>query len=108
MILGLLFFYFNYLSWSDPKHTDPKHTRKNEKLKAERGIGFEEVIIHIERDDLLDVVAHPNQLHYPNQKILVVKIRDYVYLVPFAEDEEGKFLKTMIPSRKATRDYLGA
>jgi len=66
---------------------------KNEKLKAERGIGFEEV--------------NPNQSKYPNQQLLVVKIKDYVYLVPFVEDEEGKFLKTIIPSRKATREYLG-
>ena len=80
---------------------------KNEKLKIERGIGFEEVILHIEHDELLDVVEHPNQSKYPNQQMLVVKIRDYVYLVPFVEDEEGKFLKTIIPSRKATREYLG-
>jgi len=80
---------------------------KNERLKAERGISFEEVILHIERGDVLDVLAHPNQSKYPNQQILVVKIEDYAYLVPFAEDEEGKFLKTIIPSRKATREYLG-
>jgi uncharacterized DUF497 family protein len=80
---------------------------KNEELKAERGIGFEEVILHIEHGDLLDVVEHPNRSKYPNQQMLVVKIRDYVYLVPFVEDEEGKFLKTIIPSRKAAREYLG-
>jgi uncharacterized DUF497 family protein len=80
---------------------------KNEKLKAERGIGFEQVIIHIERGDLVDVVEHPNQSKYPNQQMLVVKIKNYAYLVPFVEDEEGRFLKTIIPSRKATREYLG-
>ena len=80
---------------------------KNEKLKVGRGIGFEEVILHIERDDLLDVVEHPNQSKYPNQQMLIVKIKEYAYLVPFVEDEEGKFLKTIIPSRKATREYLG-
>ena len=80
---------------------------KNERLKAERGIGFEQVILHIERGDVIDVIGHPNQLKYPNQQMLVVKIKDYVYLVPFVEDEETKFLKTIIPSRKATRDYLG-
>jgi hypothetical protein len=80
---------------------------KNERLKAERGIGFEQVIMHIERGDLLDVVEHPNQFKYPNQQMLVVKIKDYACLIPFVEDEEGKFLKTIIPSRKATREYLG-
>ena len=80
---------------------------KNERLKAERGIGFEQVILHIERGDVIDVIGHPNQLKYPNQQMLVVKIKDYAYLVPFVEDEESKFLKTIIPSRKATREYLG-
>ncbi len=80
---------------------------KNERLKAERGVGFEKVILHIERGDLIDVIEHPNQAKYPNQQMLVVKIIDYAYLVPFVEDEEGKFLKTIIPSRKATREYLG-
>ncbi|MDO9529923.1 MAG: hypothetical protein Q7J27_12320 [Syntrophales bacterium] len=80
---------------------------KNERLKAERGLSFEQVILHIERGDLIDVIEHPNQSKYPNQQMLVVKIRDYAYLVPFIEDEEGKFLKTIIPSRKATREYLG-
>ena len=80
---------------------------KNERLKAERGVGFEQVMLHIERGDLIDVVEHPNQSKYPNQKMLVVKIKEYAYLVPFAEDEDVKFLKTIIPSRKATREYLG-
>ena len=80
---------------------------KNERLKAERGISFEQVILHIERGELIDVVEHPNQSKYPNQQMLIVKIEDYAYLVPFVEDEEGKFLKTIIPSRKATREYLG-
>ncbi len=80
---------------------------KNERLKAERGLSFEQVILHIERGDLIDVIEHPNQSKYPNQQMLVVKIEDYAYLVPFVEDEEGKFLKTIIPSRKATREYLG-
>jgi len=80
---------------------------KNESLKAERGIGFERVIMHIERGDVLDVVDHPNKAKYPNQQILVVEIDSYVYLVPFVENDDGRFLKTIIPSRKATRDYLG-
>jgi hypothetical protein len=80
---------------------------KNLKLKAERGISFEQVVMHIERGDILDVVQHPNQEKYPNQQIIVVEIDNYAYLIPFVEDENGKYLKTIIPSRKATRDYLG-
>jgi len=80
---------------------------KNEKLKAERGLSFEQVILHIERGDLIDVIVHPNKSKYPNQQMLIVKIKNYVYLVPFIEDEKGKFLITIIPSRKATREYLG-
>ena len=80
---------------------------KNERLKTERGISFEQITMHVERGDLLDIATHPNQSKYPNQQILIVKINDYVYLVPFVENENGKFLKTIIPSRKATRDYLG-
>ena len=80
---------------------------KNERLKAERGIGFETVVMHIERGNILDVVAHPNQSKYPNQQVIVVEINRYAYLIPFVENEEGRFLKTIIPSRKATRDYLG-
>ncbi|MBC2710434.1 MAG: BrnT family toxin, partial [Desulfosarcina sp.] len=78
---------------------------KNERLKTERGISFEQIAMHVERGDLLDIVTHPNQSKYPNQQVLVVEINDYVYLVPFVENENGKFLKTIIPSRKATRDY---
>jgi len=80
---------------------------KNLKLKAERGISFEQAVMHIERGDVLDVVQHSNREKYPNQQILVVEIDNYAYLVPFVEDDKGKFLKTIIPSRKATRDYLG-
>ena len=80
---------------------------KNERLKIERCVSFEQITMHIERGDVLDIVSHPNQEKYPNQQLLVVEINDYVYLVPFVENENGKFLKTIIPSRKATRDYLG-
>jgi uncharacterized DUF497 family protein len=80
---------------------------KNAQLKAERGISFEQVVMHIEGGDLLDVYEHPNQARYPGQQILIVCIGDYAYVVPFAESAEGRFLKTIIPSRKATREYLG-
>ena len=85
-----------YFSWN---------AEKNAKLKAERGISFEDVVFHIERGDLL--VEHPSLLRFGRQKIFVVLMADYVYLVPFVEDEEFVFLKTIIPSRKATRKYLG-
>jgi uncharacterized DUF497 family protein len=79
---------------------------KNEALKEDRGISFERVIVAIESGGLLDILAHPNQARYPRQRILVVAADSYAYLVPFVEDEDYFFLKTIIPSRKAARDYL--
>ncbi len=79
---------------------------KNELLKIERDISFEEVFIAIESGGLLEIVRHSNQKKYPNQKFFVVNINNYVYLVPFVEDEEKIFLKTIVPSRKATKKYL--
>jgi uncharacterized DUF497 family protein len=79
---------------------------KNERLKAERGISFEEIVLAIELGGLKDILLHPNQRRYPGQRILVVAFRDYVYLVPLVEENAFYFLKTIIPSRKATRDYL--
>jgi uncharacterized DUF497 family protein len=79
---------------------------KNETLKADRGVSFEGVVVAIESGGLLDILAHPNQPKYPRQRILVVASDNYVFLVPFVEEEDYFFLKTIIPSRKATRDYL--
>jgi len=79
---------------------------KNEALTADRGVSFENIVVAIESGGLLDVLTHPNQAKYPRQRILVVAGDNYVYLVPFAEEEDYFFLKTIIPSRKATRDYL--
>jgi hypothetical protein len=79
---------------------------KNARLKQERGVGFEAVVFHIERGDLLDILKHPNQARYAGQRIFVVNIDDYAYLVPFVEGEGEVFLKTIIPSRKATNIYL--
>jgi uncharacterized DUF497 family protein len=87
-----------YITWDETK---------NEKLKAERGIGFEEIVFLIAKGDLLDVLEHPNQQRYRGQRIFVVRRDDYVCLVPFVEDERVVFLKTIIPSRKATAQYLG-
>jgi len=101
-----------YFAWDDAK---------NAKLRAERGIGFEDIVFHIERGDLLDILEHPNPDRYAGQRIFVVRREDYVYLVPFVEDEhtvlhpsaqspragDHAVLKTIIPSRKATKQYLG-
>lgn len=81
---------------------------KNEKLKRERGVSFEEVVYHIERGDILDITDHPNQEKYPGQQIYVLLIHDYVHLVPFVETDDEIFLKTIIPSRKAAREYRHA
>jgi hypothetical protein len=80
---------------------------KNERLKAGRAISFEEIVLAIEEGGLKDILVHPNQRRYPGQVVLVVAYRGYVFLVPSVEEEEHYFLKTVIPSRKATRDYLG-
>jgi hypothetical protein len=79
---------------------------KNELLKADRGLSFEGIVVAIEADGLLDVIEHPNKAKYPHQKVLIVSIDSYVHLVPFVEEADHFFLKTVIPSRKATRDYL--
>jgi uncharacterized DUF497 family protein len=80
---------------------------KNEWLKEQRGITFEEIVFHILHGGLLDVLEHPNRKQYPGQRIFVVNVEGYVCLVPFVETEEKVFLKTIIPSRKLTKKYLG-
>jgi uncharacterized DUF497 family protein len=80
---------------------------KNAKLRTDRGIGFEDIVFHIEHGDLLDILEHLDPERYAEQRIFVVRREDYVYLVPFVEDEHTVFLKTIIPSRKATKQYLG-
>jgi uncharacterized DUF497 family protein len=79
---------------------------KNATLKADRGISFEGIVVAIESGGLLDIVRHPNPAKYPRQKVLVVAHDSYAYLVPFVEEKDHFFLKTIIPSRKATRDHL--
>jgi len=80
---------------------------KNQQLTDERGISFEDVVVYIQQGEILDIVEHPNQEKYPNQRMFVLNIDDYVYLVPYVEDRKEIFLKTIIPSRKATKLYLG-
>ncbi len=79
---------------------------KNEQLKLQRGIGFEQIVMHIERGDVLEIVKHPNKEEYPNQQIIIVNISEYAYLVPFIQGKNEMFLKTIVPSRKATNHYL--
>ena len=79
---------------------------KNEKIKRERSVSFERVLLHIAQGNVLDILEHPNQTKYAGQRILVVEIDGYAYIVPFVDDGEKIFLKTIIPSRKLTKKYL--
>jgi len=79
---------------------------KNETLKKERSISFEEIVLAIESGGLLDELKHPNKDKYPNQLVFVVGLDGYAYLVPYVEEIQYFFLKTVIPSRKATKNYL--
>ena len=87
-----------YFDWDDTK---------NAKLTKERGLGFEDIVFHIERGDLLDILEHPNPERYAGQRVFAMQREEYVCLVPFVEDEHTVFLETIIPSRKATKLYLG-
>ena len=91
-------FTMKYFSWN---------AEKNEALRRERGVSFEEVVYHIERGDVLDILEHPNREKYPSQRVFIVNMDDYAFIVPFIESPETVFLKTIIPSRTATRKYLG-
>lgn len=86
-----------YFDWDDDK---------NETLILERGISFEEIVFHIGQGDILDILEHPNRKKYAGQRIFIIDVEGYAYLVPFVENEEEIFLKTIIPSRKATRQYI--
>jgi len=83
--------------WSD---------EKNEFLERTRGVSFEDIIFHIQKGDVLDIIKHPNEAQYPKQNIIVINIEGYVYLVPCVKEKGIRFLKTIIPSRKATEEYL--
>lgn len=86
-----------YFDWSE---------KKNRILKEQRDISFEDVVFSVENGQLLDILEHNNQSKYPNQRLLIVEINKYAFVVPFVEDDERYFLKTIYPSRKATADYL--
>jgi uncharacterized DUF497 family protein len=79
---------------------------KNLELKEQRGVSFEEILSAIEQGGLLLTWEHPNKTRYPNQRIWVVSLKGYAHIVPFVETEDAIFLKTIMPSRKATRRYL--
>ncbi|MBT3321690.1 MAG: toxin [Anaerolineae bacterium] len=87
-----------YFSWN---------TEKNKELQKERDISFEKVVFYIKKGLILDIIEHPNQEMYSGQKIFILNIDGYAYLLPFVENEKEVFLKTIIPSRKATKKYLG-
>jgi hypothetical protein len=80
---------------------------KNEWLLKNRGICFEDILFYLEKGYLIDDVEHPNQSKYSGQRMMIFNINEYVYLVPYLESNDEIFLKTIIPSRKATKDYLG-
>ena len=88
-----------YFNWNE---------EKNRTLKKSRNISFEEIVFAIDDGKLLDVLQHQNRGKYPDQFLLIVDIRIYAYVVPFVEDGESYFLKTIYPSRKATKRYLNA
>ncbi len=80
---------------------------KNDQLISERNVNFEKIVMAINEGNIVDVYDHPKQQQYPNQKIYAVQIDNYIYLVPFVKNDNEIFLKTIIPSRKATKKYLG-
>jgi uncharacterized DUF497 family protein len=87
-----------YYDWND---------EKNELSKRLRGVSFERVVLAIASGDLIDRLRHPGPEKYPNQMVFLVKIEDYIYSVPYVEDDDKIFLKTIIPNRKATKKHLG-
>jgi hypothetical protein len=80
---------------------------KNAWLQATRNLCFEDVVYFLENGGCLDDLEHPNQAKYPGQSLLVIEMEGYAYLVPYVETQDEIFLKTIIPSRKATKKYLG-
>ena len=83
------------------------NSEKNIWLKENRGICFEDILYYIQNDLLVDDVEHPNEERYPNQRLMIFRIEEYLYLVPYVETEDEIFLKTIIPSRTATKKYSG-
>ena len=86
-----------YFDWNE---------EKNRMLKESRNISFEEIVLSIDSGGLLDILEHPDPSKYPNQKLLIIEVQNYAYVVPFVVTEESYFLKTIYPSRKATQKYI--
>ena len=84
------------------------NNEKNEWLLEKRGICFEDILYYIDKGFLLDDLSHPNPDNYSGQRMLVVNVENYAYLVPYVENDDEIFLKTIFPSRKATKRYLEA
>ncbi|MDT3741174.1 MAG: toxin [Candidatus Kapabacteria bacterium] len=80
---------------------------KNNLLKKERNIGFEIIADKISNGDIIDDIFHPNSIKYSNQRIFVIEVDTYIYLVPYVETIDAIFLKTIYPSRKFTKLYFG-
>jgi hypothetical protein len=80
--------------------------KKNELLKKERGISFEELVFSIENGFLLDLIENPNRIKYPNQKIYIVRHKNYVYTVPAVKEDDITFLKTAFKNRKYNKRYF--
>ncbi len=86
-----------YYAWDENKNTQ---------LKKERGVSFEDIVVAIQEGTLLAIIHHPNQRQYPGQKMFIVELFEYAYVIPFVEDEEKVFLKTIFPSRKYTKQFI--
>ena len=86
-----------YLNWDD---------EKSRKLKEERGISFEDIVFYIEKHYILADYENPNKEKYGNQRIMVINVNNYAYIVPYNQTDKEIYLKTIIPSRKATKQYL--
>jgi uncharacterized DUF497 family protein len=80
---------------------------KNDLLKRERGVCFEDVVTQIYEDNVLDIIKHPNEEKYPGQKIYIILLQNYVHMIPFVKDGDEIFLKTIVPSRKMNKLYKG-
>jgi len=84
------------------------NSEKNKKIKEDRGISFEEIVFYISSGAVLDIIENPDNERYKDQYMFIIDIENYAYIVPFVEDNENGtvFLKTIYPSRKATKKYL--
>jgi uncharacterized DUF497 family protein len=83
------------------------NNQKNEELKKSRKISFEEIVFLISKGHVLEILEHPNPQKYSNQKLYIIEVKGYAYVVPFVDQGSKRFLKTIFPSRKFTQKYFG-